>query len=454
MLSIQNLNHIFSFLFPLGFFQTVNSVPYYAINIGILVLLLFLNAIISGSEVAFFSLTSDERSRCRESENSAERSIIKLLDNPQRLLATLLISVNLVNITFIVLASMLTYSATGSKDSTITTVILTFGVTFVIVFFGELIPKVYANQNNLKFAKLTVPIVEFATFIFKPIATMLLAIPRLFENSIERKGYNITAEELNHALEITTGKDTTEKEKDILKGVVNFGNTSSRQIMRSRLEITAFDLDWDFHELMDKINKSGYSRIPVYKDKIDKIEGILYIKDLLPHIDKDEHFEWQPLLHSPFFIPENKKIDDLLYDFQEKRVHMAIVVNEYGETEGLVTMEDIIEEIVGDIHDEYDVEDIEYKKIDDNTYEFEAKTALNDFYKVLNIDPETFESVKGDSESVAGLILELFGRLPNASEEIEHEQFKFNIISADNKRIKKIRVIIKPAASTEDKEKE
>jgi putative hemolysin len=454
MLSIQNLNHFFSFIFPLGFFQTINSVPYYAINIGILVLLLFLNAIISGSEVAFFSLTSDERSRCRESENSAERSIIKLLDNPQRLLATLLISVNLVNITFIVLASMLTYSATGSKDSTITTVILTFGVTFVIVFFGELIPKVYANQNNLKFAKITVPIVEFATFIFKPIATLLLAIPRLFENSIERKGYNITAEELNHALEITTGKDTTEKEKDILKGVVNFGNTSSRQIMRSRLEITAFDLDWDFHELMDKINKSGYSRIPVYKDKIDKIEGILYIKDLLPHIDKDEHFEWQPLLHSPFFIPENKKIDDLLYDFQEKRVHMAIVVNEYGETEGLVTMEDIIEEIVGDIHDEYDVEAIEYKKINDNTYEFEAKTALNDFYKVLNIDPETFESVKGDSESVAGLILELFGRLPNASEEIEHEQFKFNIISADNKRIKKIRVIIKPKSPAEDKNKE
>lgn len=443
MLPIQN-SIIFLTSFPLGFLQIANSVPYYVINIGILVLLLLLNAIVSGSEVAFFSLTSEERARCRESENSAERSIVKLLDNPQRLLATLLIFINLVNITFIVLASMLTYSATGSKDSTITTVILTFGVTFVIVFFGELIPKVYANQNNLKFAKVTVTIVEFATFIFKPIATLLLAIPKLFENSIERKGYNITAEELNHALEITTGKDTTEKEKDILKGVVNFGNTSSRQIMRSRLEITAFDLDWDFHELMDKINKSGYSRIPVYKDKIDKIEGILYIKDLLPHIDRDEHFEWQPLLHSPFFIPENKKIDDLLYDFQEKRVHMAIVVNEYGETEGLVTMEDIIEEIVGDIHDEYDVEDIEYKKIDDNTYEFEAKTALNDFYKVLNIDTETFESVKGESESVAGLILELFGRLPNASEEIEHENFKFNIISADNKRIKKIRVNINP----------
>jgi putative hemolysin len=448
---VQNFVKVFSEFSVIFFLQAVNSLPFYAINIGILILLLILNAIISGSEVAFFSLTSEERARCRESEIGSERAIVKLLDNPQRLLATLLIFINLVNITFIVLASYLTWQS-FPKDSPITIIILTFGVTFVIVFFGELIPKVYANQNNLRFAKLTVPIVEFATFIFKPIAALLLGISGLFENSIERKGYNITAEELNHALEITTGKDTTEKEKDILKGVVNFGNTSSRQVMRSRLDITAFDLDWNFHELMDKINKSGYSRVPVYKDKIDKIEGILYIKDLLPHIDKDEHFEWQPLLHSPFFIPENKKIDDLLYDFQEKRVHMAIVVNEYGETEGLVTMEDIIEEIVGDIHDEYDDDAVDYKKIDENTYEFEAKTALNDFFKILNIDSETFEEIKADSESVAGLLLELFGRLPNASEEIEFERYKFNVISADNKRIKKVRVNINPIDNQKDKE--
>jgi putative hemolysin len=447
MLSILDFQILNILSLPFNLIQTANSWPFYAINIGILIFLLLLNAIISGSEVAFFSLTSEERARCRESENSSERAIVKLLDNPQRLLATLLIFINLVNITFIVLASYITWQS-FPKDSTVTIIILTFGVTFVIVFFGELIPKVYANQNNLRFAKLTVPIVEFANFIFKPISSLLLGISNLFANSIERKGYNITAEELNHALEITTGKDTTEKEKDILKGVVNFGNTSSRQIMRSRLDISAFDLDWNFHELMDKINKSGYSRVPVYKDKIDKIEGILYIKDLLPHIDKDETFEWQPLIHSPFFIPENKKIDDLLYDFQEKRVHMAIVVNEYGETEGLVTMEDIIEEIVGDIHDEYDVESVDFLKIDENTYEFEAKTALNDFCKVMNIEPDDLEKVRGESESLAGLILELFGRLPNASEEIKYEQFKFNIISADNKRIKKIRVTTTPKEPT------
>jgi putative hemolysin len=442
------MNLIFTFnivTFWQGF--QLENVSYLAINIGILILLLLLNAIISGSEVAMFSLTNEERSRCRESENSRERSIIKLLDNPQRLLATLLIFINLVNITFITLATFLTYQYFG-KENPVATVILTFGVTFIIVFFGEMIPKVYANQNTLTFAKITVPIVEFASIIFKPIASLLLSISSLFNNAIERKGYNITTEDLNHALEITTGKDTSEQEKDILKGIVNFGNTSSRQVMQSRLNITAFDSRWNFHELLDKINKSGYSRVPVYKEKIDKIEGILYIKDLLPHIDRDEKFDWQALLHVPFFIPESKKIDDLLYDFQEKRVHMAIVVNEYGETEGLVTMEDIIEEIVGDINDEYDEGTKEYKKLNDTTYEFEAKTTLNDFSKILNITPEEFENVKGDSETVAGLLLELFGRLPNASEEITHERFKFTIVSADNKRIKKIKVQLLPKKET------
>jgi putative hemolysin len=442
------MNLIFTFnivTFWQGF--QLENVSYLAINIGILILLLLLNAIISGSEVAMFSLTNEERSRCRESENSRERSIIKLLDNPQRLLATLLIFINLVNITFITLATFLTYQYFG-KENPVATVILTFGVTFIIVFFGEMIPKVYANQNTLTFAKITVPIVEFASIIFKPIASLLLSISSLFNNAIERKGYNITTEDLNHALEITTGKDTSEQEKDILKGIVNFGNTSSRQVMQSRLNITAFDSRWNFHELLDKINKSGYSRVPVYKEKIDKIEGILYIKDLLPHIDRDEKFDWQALLHVPFFIPESKKIDDLLYDFQEKRVHMAIVVNEYGETEGLVTMEDIIEEIVGDINDEYDEGTKEYKKLNDTTYEFEAKTTLNDFSKILNITPEELENVKGDSETVAGLLLELFGRLPNASEEITHERFKFTIVSADNKRIKKIKVQLLPKKET------
>ncbi len=446
---IDSLSYVFIKNLWAIWWQAASTDSMVYISIGALLLLLALNAIISGSEVALFTLSSDERARMRESENKSERAIVALLDNPQRLLATLLIFINLVNITFITLATILTQKLLGSKDNPIAVIILTFGVTFVIVFFGEMIPKVYANQYNLRFAKLTVPIIEFASFIFRPIASMLLAISNLFTHSVERKGYSISAEELHHALEITTGKDTSEQEKDILKGVVNFGNTSARQIMRSRLDITAFDLDWDFHELLDKINKSGYSRVPVYKDKIDKIEGVLYIKDLLPHIDKDENFPWQKLLHNPFFIPESKKIDDLLYDFQEKRVHMAIVVNEYGETEGLVTMEDIMEEIVGDIHDEYDTEAIEYKKLDENLYEFEAKATLNDFCKVLNINVDELDEARGSSESVGGMLLELFGRLPNASEDISYKQFKFTVVSADNKRIKKVKVLVSPPKEPE-----
>ena len=301
--------------------ESTTSFSTYGINALVLVVLLLLSALLAGSEVAFFSLSSEERSACRESDSGTERIIAKLLDKPQLLLATLLIFINLVNITFITIATIMTEQAVGEKekDGLIATLVLLVGVTFIITFFGELIPKVWAQQNNLRFAKITARLIDVATIIFKPISTMLLGISNIIEKRVERKGYTITADELNHALEITTGKDTTTQEKDILKGIVNFGSTSAKSVMRSRRDISAFDDTIDFHELMDKINKSGYSRVPVYKDTIDKIEGILYIKDLLPHIDKDEHFAWKELIKQPFFIPESKKIDDLLYDFQEKR---------------------------------------------------------------------------------------------------------------------------------------
>jgi gliding motility-associated protein GldE len=295
----------------------------------------------------------------------------------------------------------------------------------------------------LKFAKLTAPLIEVASIIFKPLSSLLLGISNIIEKRVERKGYTITADELNHALEITTGQGTSAQEKDILKGIVNFGSTSAKSAMRPRRDVTAFDIEWDFHELMDKINKSGYSRVPVFKETIDKIEGVLYIKDLLPHIEKDEHFNWQELIHQAFFIPESKKIDDLLYDFQEKRVHMAIVVNEYGETEGIITMEDIIEEIVGDINDEYDEEDLGYKRLEDGSFEFEGKVTLNDVCRALGIDNDYFEKVKGESESLAGLLIELFARLPHAGEEIDYDKFRFRIASVDTRRIKRVKVTIK-----------
>jgi gliding motility-associated protein GldE len=267
-----------------------------------------------------------------------------------------------------------------------------------------------------------------------------LAISNLIEKRIEKKSYTLTAHELNHALEITTDENTTEQEKDILRGILNFGNTSVKSVMQARRDIVAFDTEMDFHDLMDKINKNGYSRVPVFKDTIDKIEGILYIKDLLKHVDKDESFDWVSLLHQPFFVPENKKIDDLLYDFQEKRVHMAVVVNEYGETEGLVTMEDIIEEIVGEINDEFDDETTDYKRIDESTYLFEAKTSLNDFCKVFDLETTYFEKVRGESETLGGMMIELFARIPNAGEEITFEKFVFKVQSVDLRRVKKVHV--------------
>ena len=428
--------HLLSFIDPN---LSVSSVLFIGL---ILIALLFLSALLAGSEVAFFSLNADQRAALRESDNPAEKAVSVLLDNPQQLLATLLIAINFVNIIFITLSNYLTEMILGpqSVGTLLVTLFLLFGVTFIITFFGELIPKVWAQQNNIRFATFSATLIQFFTLIFTPLSKSLLAISNLIEKRIEKKSYTLTAHELNHALEITTDENTTEQEKDILRGILNFGNTSVKSVMKARRDIVAFDTEMDFHELMDKINKNGYSRVPVFKETIDKIEGILYIKDLLVHVEEDENFDWISLLHQPFFVPENKKIDDLLYDFQEKRVHMAVVVNEYGETEGLVTMEDIIEEIVGEINDEFDDETVDYKRIDEQNYMFEAKTSLNDFCRVFDLEPVYFEKAKGESETLGGLMIELFGRIPNSGEELTWEDFQFKIQSVDARRVKKVRV--------------
>ena len=428
------------------------SVSSIALISFVLVALLFLSAVLAGSEVAFFSLNADQRIFLRESEVSSEKKVSVLLEKPQQLLATLLISINFVNIIFITLANYLTSQVMGkqSMETVLVTLFLLFGVTFIITFFGELIPKVWAQQNNLNFARYSAPLISFLSFVFAPLSKALLGISGLIEKRVKKKSYTLTSQELNQALEITTDENTSDREKDILRGILNFGNISVKSVMQARRDIVAFDTSMNFHELMDLINKNGYSRVPVFNETIDKIEGILYIKDLLKHIDQDENFDWLPLLHTPFFVPENKKIDDLLYDFQEKRVHMAIIVNEYGETEGLVTMEDIIEEIVGEINDEFDEVEADYKKIADNIYVFEAKTSLNDFCRVFEIDGAYFEKAKGESETLAGLIIELFGRIPSAGEEIEFEDFTFKVQSVDTRRIKKVRVTQGLSADQDD----
>ena len=437
--------HLLSFINPN---LNISSVLFIGI---VLIGLLLLSALLAGSEVAFFSLNADQRAALRDSDNPSEKAVSALLDKPQQLLATLLISINFVNIIFITLSNYLTEMILGpqSVETLLVTLFLLFGVTFVITFFGELIPKVWAQQNNIRFATFSATLIQFFTLVFTPLSKTLLGISNLIEKRIEKRSYTLTAHELNHALEITTDENTTEQEKDILRGILNFGNTSVKSVMKARRDIVAFDTEMDFHELMDKINKNGYSRVPVFKETIDKIEGILYIKDLLVHVEEDEKFDWISLLHQPFFVPENKKIDDLLYDFQEKRVHMAIVVNEYGETEGLVTMEDIIEEIVGEINDEFDDETADYKRLDEQNYLFEAKTSLNDFCRVFDLDVVYFEKAKGESETLGGLMIELFGRIPNSGEEMVWEDFEFKIQSVDARRVKKVKVSKKSIDVTE-----
>lgn len=427
------------------------NVTFFVITGIVLVLLLVLSALISGSEVAFFSFSTTDIAECRKSNQPSDIRVLHLLERPKKLLAVILILNNFVNIAFVTLSTFVTWRIIGSKTTEgLVVTLLTFTVTFAIVFFGEVVPKVYANQNNLTFARLTSSLLTFGETVFAPLAWVLMKVSNIIEKRVARKGYQITVDHLNQALDLTTTEGTTEEEKGILKGIVNFGQLTVKQVMRSRMDITAFDMEFDFHELMDKVNKSGYSRVPVYTETVDNLEGVLYVKDLLPYLNEDENFKWQNLLRPAFFVPENKKIDSLLKDFQQKRIHIAIVVDEYGGTSGLITLEDIIEEIVGEINDEFDDDAVAYNKLDDSTFIFEGKTSLNDFCKIINEDPALFEDIKGDSESLGGLLLELNTKLPRAGERIYYSKFVFTVVSADMKRIKRVRVLIKPV-TTESK---
>lgn len=424
--------------------QMTASVSYYAINVGILLALLLLSSLISGSETAFFSLTAQQLETLSESNKRTDQLIARILRKPKRLLANILIFNNLVNVAIVTLSTFVMWSFFGTENPTgLIVAITTSIVTLSIVLFGEVIPKIYANQKNIEFARITIYILNFADTIFTPVAYLLMSVSNLVEKRVEKKGYHISVDDLNHALDITTENQSTAEEKEILKGIVNFGTITVKQVMRSRVDITAFDEKMDFHQAMDKINKSGYSRVPVYKETIDKITGILYIKDLLEYIDEDEDFKWQHLLHAPFFVPESKKINDLLKNFQERRVHMAIVVDEYGGTSGLITLEDIIEEIVGEINDEFDDEEIEYSKIDTNTYVFEGKTSLTDTIKILDEKPDVFDDAKGESESLGGMLLELNESMPNVGDKIYFDKFEFIVESVSSKRIKRVRLTVK-----------
>ncbi len=417
----------------------------------LLFLLLICSALISGAEVALFSLTQIDIDNELEKKSKPIEIVSKLLEKPQKLLATILVANNFINIAIVILFASISDNLFKNVSSVINfyffEVPLVFFLkviiaTFLILLFGEIFPKVYASRNNLKFSKFMSYPLKVLDIIFSPISLPMQGITQSIRNKLGKQKSNLNIDKLSQALELTSEDDTTREEHKILKGIVSFGNTDTKQVMRPRIDIFALDESLKYDEIIPKIIKHGYSRIPVYKDSLDAILGILYVKDLLPYLDKI-NFDWTSLLRGPFFVPENKKLDDLMVEFQDKKVHLAIVVDEYGGTSGLISLEDVIEEIVGDINDEFDMDDLTYSKLDDNNFVFEGKTTLKDFYKIIKLEEEAvFETKKGESETIAGFILEVSGSFPKTGSKINFNNYVFTIEALDKKRIKQIKVTI------------
>lgn len=416
---------------------------YLSLEIAVVIILLFLSALFSGSEIAFFSLSPKQINGIKKSNNNRDRFILQLLDNPKKLLATLLIANNFVNIAIVIISSLITSQLLDLfVHPLLGLFIQVVVVTFFIVFFGEITPKVYATKKAVQMAHFMAFPLLLLNKIFSPLSVPLVVSTNFIDRIALKKRYNISVDELTHAIDITSDSDTPEEEKKILKGIVRFGNIDVKQIMKSRSDVVAFDYKTNYTELLKKIMESGYSRIPVYEGNFDKVMGILYIKDILAFLGKGDEFNWQSLLRQPYFVPESKKINDLLKEFQKLKNHIAIVVDEYGGSSGIVTMEDILEEIVGEINDEFDDDELIYSKLDDNNYVFEGKTLLNDVCRVLEIDRKVFDVVEGEADTLAGLILELSEKIPEKNEQVIFRNYRFTIESADKRRIKRIKISI------------
>ena len=412
-------------------------------SFALLFLLLLCSALISGAEVALFSLKRNDVEEGLEQKSKRIEIIAKLLESPKKLLATILVANNFINIAIVILfaflGDLIFESITNPQIKFLVEVVV---VTFLILLFGEILPKIYASRNNLKFATFMAYPLKVLDVILSPISLPMRSVTIGIHNKLGKQKSNLSVDQLSQALELTSQEDTTTEEHKILKGIVSFGNTDTKQVMRPRIDIFALKIEQKYLEIMPEIIKNGYSRIPVYRDNMDTIEGILYVKDLLPYIDRKQ-FDWTTLLREPFFVPENKKLDDLMAEFQEKKVHLAVVVDEYGGTSGLISLEDIIEEIVGDISDEFDDEDLMFSKLDDNNYVFDGKTALKDFYKIIKLEDDTvFEENKGEAETVAGFVLEISGSFPKLNSKINFENYVFTIEAMDIKRIKLVKFTI------------
>ena len=412
-------------------------------GIILLIILLICSALISGAEVAFFSLTRSDIEDGLEENSKVYHIISRLLERPKKLLATILVANNFINIGIVILfAYMGEFVFYNIEILWVRFIFEVVIVTFLILLLGEIIPKIYASRNRKKFAVFMAYPLKVIDVLFSPLSLPMRHFTIYIHNKLGKQKSNISVDQLSQALELTSETDTTKEEHKILQGIVSFGNTDTKQVMKPRIDIFALSSDQKYSEIIPEIIVNGYSRIPVYKDSIDTVIGILYVKDLLPYIDRKQ-FDWTTLLREPFFVPENKKLDDLMVEFQSKKVHLAVVVDEYGGTSGLVSLEDVIEEIVGDISDEFDDDDLVYTKIDDKNFMFEGKTPLKDFYKIINLSDESdFEDQKGEAETIAGFILEISGTFPRRNSKINFKNYVFTIEAFDKKRIKQVKFTI------------
>ena len=416
-----------------------------------LIILLVCSALISGAEVALFSLSKSDLEPQENTPSKALEIINALLRRPKKLLATILVANNFINIGIVLLFASLSEHLFKGVNSELDLVFFKIDlvffieviiITFLILMFGEILPKIYANRNNLKFSKFMARPLKILDVLFAPISMPMRRLTLMIHKGLGKQKSNLNVDYLSQALELTSEEDTTKEEQKILQGIVSFGNTDTKQVMRPRIDIFALESSLKFEAIIPEIVAHGYSRIPIYENSIDSVSGILYAKDLLPHLQKKE-FDWNSLLRVPLFVPENKKLDDLMVEFQEKKIHLAIVVDEYGGTSGVVSLEDVIEEIVGDISDEFDDDDLIYSKIDENNYVFDGKTALKDFYRIIKLEDESiFENYKGEAETIAGFVLEISKSFPKIRSKIKFNSYTFVVEGIDNKRIKQLKVTL------------
>jgi gliding motility-associated protein GldE len=382
----------------------------------------------------------------KSSDSKSDEKVLKLVNAPKRLLATLLISVNFLSIAIVILNSTFIFGQDAlfnfASNPLLGFIIQVIVVTFLILLFGEVTPKIYATQNPLNTTRILVTFVEGLQFIFYPVSSFLMLSTTLLDKLIKPKSHNISVDELSQALDLTNDEEIADEDHKILQSIVKFGNIDVKQIMKPRMDITAFEAETKYKKLLEELTVSGFSRVPIYKEKLDNIIGVLYAKDLLPHLNENDNFNWQSIIRPPFYVPENKKLDDLLREFQHKKIHLAIIVDEYGGTSGIVSLEDVIEEVVGEINDEFDDDDLTYSKLDDNNFVFEGKAHLNDVYRITETDGEAFEDEKGEADTLAGFIIEIEGRIPTKNEKIKFKNLLFTIESADNRKIKRVKITV------------